>query len=102
ERLVGLCFVDGGAQGFRGLPVGRVERHDRELGEREVTRGSEGGECAEERELPVVETKLLHEHDVIRIQWARSVELGRWSRVADERFVEQFEFAVARRLDLTV
>src|SRR5262249_14310026 len=81
--LVARCHADCGAESFRGSRVGGVEGNDRELGEREVTGGSEGGEGAEERELPVVETKLLHEKDVSRIQWAGGGEIGRRSRGAD-------------------
>lgn len=97
---VRLGFANCDGEGFHGLWVGRIEGHDRQLGKREVARGPKRGERAEERELPIVDPKLLHEQDVVRIRQICRIVFRGCSGVGDELLVKGFEFGIARRFDL--
>jgi class 3 adenylate cyclase len=92
--------ADRGGEDCRGLRVGRVERNDRQLGEREVAGGSERGERAEEREVGIVQAQLVHQHDVVGRRWIGVFVLLGCSGVRDELAVEGLQLGVARRLDL--
>ena len=73
--------------------VGREERLDRQLGQRDVERGAEGGERAEQRELLTVRRLEAHRHEEQR------------GRVGDDRRLERsrpgsVEHLVVERLEL--
>src|SRR4029450_7487581 len=97
---VGLRLADGGCEPHRRFRVGWIKGLDRELGEREVVSGSERREGAEEREVRVVEAKLVHEHDVVRSRWVCAAQCRADARVSEKFLVKGFEIRIVRRLDL--